>query len=107
MCSIRYQDPVSITIWEAGFASTHAATDVETLSIPDSCRNPDILLAHPTLPRLALARRGRVRIWDTQDSKFLLDTVDAEPWGMTFSPDGRFFAFNGTVPEGGGGGGGV
>ena len=94
--------PVSITIWEAGFASTHAATDVETLSIPDSCRNPDILLAHPTLPRLALARRGSVRIWDTQDSKFLLDTVDAQALGMTFSPDGRFFAFNGTVLEGGG-----
>jgi len=91
----------STTTWEVGFATTHVPTEVGTLSIPDGCYNPDNFLAHPTLPRFALVHQGRVRIWDTQDSKFLLDTVDVEPWGMTFSPDGRFFAFNGTVLEGG------
>jgi len=92
----------SITTWEATFALTHAPMEVETLSIPDSCHNPNVFLAHPTLPRFALVHEERVRIWDAQDSKFLLDTVDAQARGMTFSPDGRFFAFNGTVLEGGG-----
>jgi len=91
----------SITMWEAEFASTHVPTKVETLSIPDNCQNPKTFLAHPTLPQFALIHKERVRVWDTQDSKFLLDTVDAKPWGMSFSPDGRFFAFNGTVLEGG------
>jgi len=91
----------SVTVWEAGFTSTHAPTEVETLSIPDCCHTSDILLAHPTLPRLALVCEGRVRVWDTQDSRFLLDpahVVQVE-W-ISFSPDGRFFACNNSTPEG-------
>ena len=90
----------SITMWEARFASTHTPKEVETLSIPDGFHNPDYFLAHPTLPRLALVREGRVRVWDTQDSRFLLDSVKAI-WTrcMSFSPDGRFFACSGVTPE--------
>jgi len=93
--------PGHITTWEAGFASTHALTEVETLSIPGGCHDPTFLLVHPTLPRLAFVCEGRVRVWDTQDSKFLLDPVHVVRvrW-MSFSPDGRFFACNSTTSEG-------
>ena len=92
----------SITVWETGFASAHTPTEVETLSIPDGgCKIPHYFLVHPTLPRLALACEGRVRIWDTQDSRFLLDSAHVA-WDkrMSFSPDGRFFACN-SIPPGG------
>jgi len=92
--------PGSITTWEAGFASTHAPTKVEILPIPDSCRNLESLLVHPTLPRLALICERRVRVWDTQHSKFLLDSaLSGFDYAMSFSPDGRFFASNGVTPE--------
>ena len=85
--------PESITIWETGFSSTHAPTEVETLSIPDGCYNPKSFLIHPTLPRVVLIHGRRVRVWDTQDSKFLLDFSHAfSYWTMSFSHDGRFFA---------------
>jgi len=93
--------PGSITTWEAGSASTHAPTKVETLPIPDSCRDLPFLLVHPTLPRLALICEGRVRVWDTQDSKFLLDSAHSGfDYTMSFSPDGRFFTSSGATPEG-------
>jgi len=93
--------PESITTWEAGFASTHALTKVETLPIPDGCRDLESLLVHPTLPRLALICEGRVRVWDTQHSKFLLDSAHRVfDYTMSFSPDGRFFASSGVTPEG-------
>jgi len=90
--------PGSITTWEAGFISTHAPTEVETLSIPDGCCDPGSFLAHPTLPRVALFHQGRVRVWDAQDSKFLLDSAHgAYDDTVSFSPDGRFFACAGAV----------
>jgi len=93
--------PGSIITWEAGFASTHAPTKVEILPIPDGCRDLQFLLVHPTLPRLALVCGQRVRVWDTQDSKFLLEPAhDVYNYTMSFSPDGRFFASNGITPEG-------
>jgi len=92
--------PGSITTWEAGFASTHAPTKVETLPIPDGCRDLQSLLVHPTLPRLALVCERRVRVWDTQHSKFLLDSAHGLNHTMSFSPDGRYFASNGITPEG-------
>ena len=93
--------PRSITTWEAGFTSTHAPTEVETLSIPDDCHYPGSFLVHPTLPRIALFHGGRVRVWNTQDSKFLLDSAHgAYDDTMTFSPDGRFFACDSATPEG-------
>ena len=93
--------PGSITTWEAGFTSTCVPTEVETLSIPDDFHNPEVFLAHPTLPRLALVREGRVCVWDTQGSKFLLDSAHVGwDWRMSFSPDGRLFACNSMTPEG-------
>jgi len=93
--------PGSITTWEAGFASTHAPTKVETLPIPDGCRDPEFLLVHPTLPRIALICEWRVCVWDTQHSKFLLDPAhEVFNHTMSFSPDGRYFASSGVTPEG-------
>jgi len=93
--------PGSITTWEAGFSSTHTPTEVGTLSIPDGCRDPGFFLVHPTLPRLALVHKGRVRVWDTQHSKFLLDSAHGGfDHTMSFSPDGHFFACNSVTPEG-------
>jgi len=92
--------PGSITTWEAVFASTHAPTKVETLPIPDGCRDLESLLVHPTLPRLAFICEGRVRVWDTQHSEFLLDSAHRVfDYTMSFSPDGRFFTSNGVTPE--------
>jgi len=93
--------PGSITTWEAGFASTHTPTKVEILPIPDGCRDLESLLVHPTLPRLALVCERRVRVWDTQHSKFLLDSTHRiYNDKMSFSPDGRFFASSGVTPGG-------
>ena len=93
--------PGSITTWQVGFASAHSPTEVGTMSNPDGCSIPGVFLAHPILPRLALVREGRVRIWDTQDSKFLLESGQVGcDWRMSFSPDGRFFACNSMTPEG-------
>jgi len=93
--------PGSITTWEAGFASTHAPTKVEILPVPDGCHDLQSLLVHPTLPRLALICEQRVRVWDTQHSKFLLDFAHGGfSNAMSFSPDGRFFASSGVTPEG-------
>jgi len=92
--------PGSITMWEAGFASTHAPTKVETLPIPDGCRDLQYILVHPTLPRIALICEGRLRVWDTQHSKVLLDSAHRIYNDMmSFSPDGRFFTSNGATPE--------
>jgi len=92
--------PGSIITWEAGFASTHAPTKVETLSIPDGCRDLQSLLVHPTLPRLALVCERRVCVWDTQHSKFLLDSAHSSfGYTMSFSPDGRYFASSDVTRE--------
>jgi len=92
--------PGSITIWEARFASTHAPMVVETLSIPDGPHTPSKVLVPPTLPQLAGCARAR----DTQDYRFLLESEYAiSNGGLSFSPDGRFFAYDGINPEGEGG----
>ena len=86
--------PRSIIVWEVGFASTQAPTEVETSPIPDGFYIPDGFLFHPTLPQFALMKGGSFFVWDTHDSKFLLEPpTEIELFGqMTFSPDGRFFA---------------
>jgi len=92
--------PGSIITWEAGFASTHVPTKVEILPIPDGRHDLESLLVHPTLPRVAFIHKGRVGVWDTQHSKFLLDSAhEVFDYTMSFSPDGRFFASNGVTPE--------
>jgi len=92
----------SITIWEAGFASTHAPTKVGTLSIPRGYGHADFLLAHPTLPRPALVFPRRVSVWDSRNSRFLLDSWEVvnDTRNASFSPDGRFFACNIRTSEG-------
>ena len=87
--------PGSITIWEVGFTSEHTLTEIESLPAPDDTGSGEHLFL-PTLSRLAFILRGVVLIWDTQDSKFLLNSVDiSQPGMLSFSSDGRFFACGG------------
>ena len=81
----------SITAWEVGFTTTDPPTEVQSLQIPsDSHHN---FLLHPNLSRLAFITGGRVKVWDTQNSRFLLDSADLKwPRQMSFSHDARFFA---------------
>jgi len=87
--------PGSITIWEVGFTSEHTFAEIKSLPAPDDTSSgshaQDLFL--PTLSRLAFILREAVLIWDTRDSKFLLNFVGGgEPQGLSFSSDGRFFA---------------
>lgn len=81
----------SIVIWEVGFTSSRAPTEVDSLSTPDNFSSDEFLL-FPALSRFAFIRRRRVLIWDARRLKNLLDSGDVKnPRNMTFSPDGRFF----------------
>ena len=84
-------EPGSITIWEVGFTSSHAPTQISSLPTPDhlSLENP---VFFPTLSLLALILEDRVLVWDAQHQKILLDSMDIEsPKEVSFSPDGQFF----------------
>jgi len=95
----------AITIWELGFTSYAIPTEVETLPAPedidfrsfyswwDEDRTAEYIQFLPTPCRLALVWFGKVKVWDVQNSKSLLDCKDTyfEP-DMSFSSDGRFFA---------------
>jgi len=84
--------PGSITIWEVGFTSEHTLTEIESLSAPDDTGSRNHLFL-PTPSRLAFILREAVLIWDTRDSKFLLNFVGSgHLLGLSFSSDGRFFA---------------
>ena len=89
----------SITTWEAGFASEHPLTEVESLPTPHNFDPSHGFLLLPTHSRLAFFLEG-VAVWDTQHSKFLLNFAEVEvfEW-MTFSSDGRFFACATLRPE--------
>ena len=81
----------SITIWEVGFTSRHAPTEVDSLPTPDNFPSTEFLL-FPPLSRLAFILQGRVLVWDARRLKILLDSADVKnPRDMSFSPDGRFF----------------
>ena len=94
--SLRFAtaDATTITIWEVGFISGAAPEEIETLPTPDGFDNerPRFTELHPAPYRLAFVSRGRIRVWDGQNSRFLLECADAE-FGpsMSFSSDGRFF----------------
>ena len=93
---VRYATlgPGTITIWEVGFASTRPPTEVEFLSTPSNFDSSQEFLFLPTLSRLAPVLGRSVIVWDTQHSKFLLDSADVgDPRKMSFSADGRFFAY--------------
>ncbi|KAF9644128.1 hypothetical protein BDM02DRAFT_3190897 [Thelephora ganbajun] len=84
----------SITIWEVGFTSPHAPTPVESLPILNDFHLSGRLRFCPT-SRLACAGNGSIIVWDTRDSKFLLESTDDnchEVKSMSFSSDGRFLA---------------
>jgi len=83
----------SITIWEVGFSLTDTPTEVERLPAPGNIDCSRETLYLPTLSRLANTPRNGLLVWDARGSKLLLNVVgDIRPMGMSFSPDGRFFA---------------
>ena len=95
----------SIAVWEALFALTHEPAEVETFPVRDEVADGEHFLFLPTLSRLAFTLRGTISVWDTKESKFLLnsgsiqdsqDTHSPSPphfsSGSSFSSDGSFFA---------------
>ena len=83
----------SITKWKVGFTSIHTLAEVESLPAPDNINCLEESLFLPALSRLAFTLQAAVLVWDAQGSKFLLNFVDTtKPTGITFSPDGYFFA---------------
>lgn len=90
----------SIITWEAGFTQTHRPTEVGSLPIPSDSHHPGHFLLYHNLSRFAFITGGRVKIWNTQDSKFLLDSTDAKwPRQMSLSTNGHFFACGTNGPE--------
>ena len=95
--------PGSITIWEVEFTSIHTLAKVDSFPVPDNidygeeyygrkCHDKETLFL-PSLSRLAIAFRDIVLVWDAQDSKLLLNFLgNDQSTGMSFSPDGCFFA---------------
>jgi len=82
-----------ITVWEIGSTSEHTLAEIESLPAPDEVFLEDHTLFLPTLSRLAFILRGAVLIWDTRDSKFLLNFLGGDSFrGLSFSSDGHFFA---------------
>ena len=99
-------DVTAITIWEVGFASDAAPTEVETLPVAgnaefaacyaesseeDRCECFRFL---PSPCRLAIIFQDedKVAVWDVRKSKFLLYCTDSTFYSMSFSSDGHFFA---------------
>ena len=90
----------SITTWEVGFTSTDTPVEVQSFPIPDDSHRFGHFLLHPTLSRFAFIAGKRVKVWNAQDSKYLLDSTDAKrPKRMSLSIDGRFFACGTSGPE--------
>ena len=84
--------PGSITIWQVGFTSKRRLAEIEYLPAPDDTGSREHLFL-PTLSRLAFILDRAVLIWDARDSKILLNFVGrVHLGGLSFSPDGRFFA---------------
>ena len=86
----------TITIWEVGFTSDATPTRVETLPVPDDHGYiSGGLRLVPTPCRLALVSGRGVLIHDVRNSKHLLPCTDAGfNTRMSFSSDGRFFAWS-------------
>ena len=109
--SIRFvtAGPATMTIWEAGFASGAAPTEVETMSSPEDVRSvvpSDNAVGGltgrvrflPTSRRLAIAHNNKVLVWDTRNSMLSCTDTDRRPM-MTFSSDGHFFEYRTAGPE--------
>ena len=82
------------TIWEVGFTSTDTPVEIESLPIPDNVPSrPNVPHFYPTLSQLAFIIDESVVVWDTQCSRYLLDSIVMNrPKGNSFSSDGSFFA---------------
>jgi len=97
-------DGKTIIIWEVGFTSGEAPTEVATLPAPDGTdvfpaldgsddgeRMGIRLLPDPC--RFAIACGDKVLVWDARGSKYLLRCTDTGfSSRMSFSADGRLFA---------------
>ena len=88
-------DRITITIWELGFTPNATPVEVKTLPAPDSladCKRIGVQLL-PSIYRLAIVFRDKVLVWDTWNSKYLLQhTNPGFGSKMSFSPDGYFFS---------------
>ena len=83
-----------VTIWEVGFTLRPTPTAVQSLSAPDNVDPLKPFLFHPTLFHFAFELSQTVLVWDARNSRFLLNSaVDTRRGDMSFSPDGRFFAY--------------
>jgi len=89
----------SITIWEVGFTSTDAPIEVERFPVPGNFGYLEGALFLPALSRFASNSQAGVMVWDARNSKLLLNTGKIEAVGMSFSYDGRFFAYGTTTAE--------
>ena len=90
----------TITIWEIGFTPGHPITEVRSLPIPDNFDSSKEYLFLPALSRLAFILDSTIFVWDGQQSKLLLDSMDVKkPRDMTFSSDSHFFACASDGPE--------
>ena len=85
--------PGCIITWEAEFASIHTLAEMETFLAPGEISYLGEIAFLPTPTRLAFTTLGAVLVWNTQDSRLLLN-FECHGWHqeMAFSNDGRFFA---------------
>ena len=87
-------EPGSITLWQVSFTSSHAPTKIGSLSTPDNFSSEGLVLL-PTLSRLAFVVDGEIHVWDAQQNKVLLHSVDVKDpraVSLSFSSDGQFLA---------------
>ena len=94
--SLRFAtvNAMAITIWEVGFTSSATPTKVKILPSPVDFdgKSPKDAQLHPSTYRLAFVSQERILVWDVQNSRYLLESPDAEfSPKMTFSSNGRFF----------------
>ena len=94
--SLRFAtvDAMAITIWEVAFTSSATPTKVKIFPSPVDFngKRPEDAQLHPTTYRLAFVSQQRILVWDVQNSRYLLESADAEfSPKMSFSSDGRFF----------------
>ena len=88
--------PGQITIWQVEFTLEHPPQAVESLPSPDEIADTDAFTGYlflPALSRLAVTLHPTLLVWDARDSKFLLKPLSGCARRMTFSSDGRFFAY--------------
>ena len=83
----------TITVSEVGFSSTHTPIEVESFPAPDRIARARDYLFLPALSRLAFTLRKAVEVWDAQGSRILLECTGNDVSMMSFSTDGRLFAY--------------